>query len=164
MKTAVYAGSFDPITNGHLWMVREGALLFDKLIVAVGSNPDKRYTFPLASRRRLLEQAVEHMGNIDVAQFENRYLVDFAAEVGADFILRGIRSEEDYEYERRMRHINGDMNPEINTVFLIPSREMAEVSSSFIKGLVGPSGWETVVRRYVPEPVFEELRNWNEQR
>jgi len=73
-------------------------------------------------------------------------------------MLRGIRNESDYEYERVMRNINGDLNPVITTVFLMPPRVIAEVSSSMIKGLVGPDGWETIVKRYLPEPVFEKLR------
>ncbi|MDB4445606.1 pantetheine-phosphate adenylyltransferase, partial [Akkermansiaceae bacterium] len=87
----------------------------------------------------------------------NRYLVDYAKEVGAEFILRGIRSPGDYEYERVMRHINSDMAPDINTVFLMPPREMAELSSSMVMGMVGPEGWGKTVRRYVPSPVFDAL-------
>ena len=76
----------------------------------------------------------------------------------AQFILRGIRSPHDYEYERVMRHINGDMAPEINTVFLMPPRDKAELSSSMVMGLIGPEGWEESVHRYVPNPVFEALK------
>ncbi len=75
----------------------------------------------------------------------------------ADYILRGIRSSNDYEYERVMRHINGDMAPEITTTFLMPPRDIAELSSSMVKSLIGPDGWEQSVRRYVPAPVFEAL-------
>ncbi|MDB4608157.1 pantetheine-phosphate adenylyltransferase, partial [bacterium] len=78
-------------------------------------------------------------------------------EVGAEFILRGIRSPGDYEYERVMRHINSDMAPDINTVFLMPPREMAELSSSMVMGMVGPEGWGKTVRRYLPSPVFDAL-------
>jgi pantetheine-phosphate adenylyltransferase len=75
----------------------------------------------------------------------------------AKYVLRGIRSSSDYEYERVMRHINADMAPEITTVFLMPPRDIAELSSSMIKSLTGPTGWEETVRRYVPEPVFQAL-------
>ena len=75
----------------------------------------------------------------------------------AEFILRGIRSSGDYEYERVMRHINSDMAPDINTVFLMPPREMAELSSSMVMGMVGPEGWGKTVRRYLPSPVFDAL-------
>jgi len=87
--------------------------------------------------------------------FSNRYLIDYAQSIGATHILRGIRSESDYEYERTMRNINGDFDPNICTVFLMPPREIAEVSSSMIKGLIGPKGWRRVVRKYVPGPLFQ---------
>ena len=77
--------------------------------------------------------------------------------IGATHILRGIRSESDYEYERTMRNINGDLDSAICTVFLMPPRDIAEVSSSMVKGLVGPKGWQKVVRKYVPEPVYRQF-------
>ena len=92
-----------------------------------------------------------------ITHFDNRYLVDYAKRMNAHYILRGIRSTHDYEYERVMRHINSDMAPEIDTVFLMPPRDIAEISSSMIKGLIGPAGWEDIVRRYVPDPVFQAL-------
>jgi len=157
MRTAVYAGSFDPPTNGHLWMIERGLELFDRLIVAIGNNPSKSYSFTVDRRIELLRESVPSCERLTITHFDNRYLVDYAATMGADSILRGIRSSDDYEYERVMRHINADMAPQITTIFLMPPREMAEVSSSMIKGLIGPEGWEDIVRRYVPAPVFDEL-------
>jgi pantetheine-phosphate adenylyltransferase len=157
MRTAVYAGSFDPPTNGHLWMIERGLELFDRLIVAIGNNPSKSYSFSVDRRIELLRASVPSCERLTITHFDNRYLVDYAATMGADSILRGIRSSDDYEYERVMRHINADMAPQITTVFLMPPREMAEVSSSMIKGLIGPEGWEEIVIRYVPGPVFDDL-------
>ena len=157
MKKAVYAGSFDPPTNGHLWMIQQGLEIFDTLVVAVGSNPSKSYTFPIPDRIEVLKKSVPSCERLIFDDFNNKYLVDYAKSIGADYILRGIRSAEDYEYERVMRAINGDLNQEIQTVFLMPPREIAEVSSSMVKGLIGPEGWENTVRRYVPEPVFRKL-------
>ncbi|MFT6864956.1 MAG: pantetheine-phosphate adenylyltransferase [Akkermansiaceae bacterium] len=157
MQTAVYAGSFDPPTNGHLWMIRQGLGLFDRLVVAIGQNPSKNYTFTTAERISLLRQSIPSCERLTITHFDNRYLVDYAKEVDAHFVLRGIRSPGDYEYERVMRHINGDMAPDIHTVFLMPPRDKAELSSSMVMGLIGPEGWEKTVRRYVPEPVFEAL-------
>lgn len=157
MKKAVYAGSFDPPTNGHLWMIQQGLEIFDTLIVAVGSNPSKNYTFTIPDRIKLLQESVPSCERLIFDDFDNKYLVDYAKSVGADYILRGIRSAADYEYERVMRAINGDLNREIQTVFLMPPRNIAEVSSSMVKGLIGPKGWEDTVRRYVPEPVFQQL-------
>ncbi len=156
MKRAVYAGSFDPITNGHLWMVQAGADLFGELVVAIGSNPEKRYTFTLEERLEMLRQSIPH-DNVEVDSFENKYLVNYASSVGAHFLLRGIRSEADYGYERGMRHINADVDPDLTTVFLFPPRDLSEISSSLVKGLIGPEGWQDVVEPYVPEPVFDAL-------
>jgi len=157
MRTAVYAGSFDPPTNGHLWMIERGLELFDRLIVAIGSNPSKSYSFTVDERLSLLRSSTPASERLVIAHFNNRYLVDYAKKMDAKYILRGIRSPHDYEYERVMRHINADMAPEIATVFLMPPRDIAELSSNMIKGLTGPTGWEDTVRRYVPDPVFKAL-------
>ena len=159
MKKAVYAGSFDPPTNGHLWMIQRGLEIFDTLTVAIGQNPSKSYTFSVEDRLKLLKASVPSCERLRFAHFDNKYLVDYAESLEAEYILRGIRSPSDYEYERVMRAINGDLKPEIQTVFLMPPREIAEVSSSMIKGLIGPEGWEDTVRRYVPQPVFDKLSN-----
>ena len=157
MQTAVYAGSFDPPTNGHLWMISQGLALFDRLVVAIGQNPSKNYVFSTEERIDLLRSSIPSCERLTITHFDNRYLVDYAKEVGAEFILRGIRSPGDYEYERVMRHINSDMAPDINTVFLMPPREMAELSSSMVMGMVGPESWGKTVRRYLPSPVFDAL-------
>jgi len=157
MRTAVYAGSFDPLTNGHVWMINKGLEMFDHLYVAIGNNPSKKYTFSVDDRVSMLKQSLPSCERLSIAHFPNSYLVNYAREVNAQFILRGIRSPGDYEYERLMRHINGDMAPAITTTFLMPPRDMAEVSSSMIKSLIGPENWQDIVRRYVPGPVFEKL-------
>lgn len=157
MRTAVYAGSFDPPTNGHLWMIERGLEMFDRLIVAIGSNPSKSYSFTVDERLELLRASLPTCERLTIAHFDNRYLVDYAKKMEAKYILRGIRSPHDYEYERVMRQINADMAPEITTVFLMPPRDIAELSSSMIKSLTGPVGWQDTVRRYVPTPVFQML-------
>jgi len=162
MRTAVYAGSFDPPTNGHLWMIERGLEMFDRLIVAIGTNPSKRYSFTVDERLELLRASTKPCENLVIAHFDNRYLVDYARKMDAKYVLRGIRTSHDYEYERVMRHINADMAPEITTVFLMPPRDIAEVSSNMIKSLIGPKGWEDTVQRYVPEPVFRMLSQQDE--
>lgn len=157
MKKAVYAGSFDPITNGHVWMIEQGAKLFDELIVAVGVNPDKKGTFSLDERIQMLRDSVGKLPHVRVDSFENSFLVHYAASVGAQYILRGIRDAGDYEFERGMRHINNDLHPKTTTVFLMPPREISEVSSSLVKGLIGPKGWEKIVAQYVPRPVYKMI-------
>lgn len=153
---AVYAGTFDMPTEGHFWMIRTARLLFDPLVVAVGINPDKRTMFTVEERLRMLSDGVQGPG-VEFDTFENQYLANYAAARGAKVIVRGIRNEGDYAYERAMRYVNEDFRPGLTTVFLMPPRELAEVSSSFVKGLVGPDGWQDKVRRYVPEPVFQMI-------
>ena len=138
-------------------MIEQGVRLFDRLVVAIGINPDKRYTFPLEERLAMLRESLKAFRQVSLASFSNRYLIDYARSIGATHVLRGIRSAGDYEYERGMRNINADLDPDICTVFLIPPRSIAEVSSSMVKGLVGPRGWQRVVRRYVPGPVYRRL-------
>jgi len=139
-------------------MIEQGVSLFDRLMVAIGINPEKRYTFPLEERLDMLRESLRRFRNVQVVSFSNRYLIDYAQSIGATHILRGIRSESDYEYERTMRNINGDLDSAICSVFLMPPRGIAEVSSSMVKGLVGPKGWQKVVRQYVPDAVFRHFQ------
>jgi pantetheine-phosphate adenylyltransferase len=157
MRRAVYAGSFDPITLGHLWMIEQGRALFDELVVAIGINPDKRYWFSLEERLAMLRETTGAFANVRVASYENLFLVHYAEQVGASFILRGIRNEQDYGYERGMRYVNAELDGEVRSVFLIPPRELVEVSSSFVKGLVGPAGWERILEKYVPAAVYRRF-------
>ena len=163
VRRAVYAGSFDPITNGHLWMIREASRLFDELIVAIGVNPDKRAMFTLEERLAMLREATAGLENVRIDHFQSMFLVNYAKQAGAPFIVRGIRNEVDYGFERGMRHINGELAPQKLTVFLMPPRDLAEISSSFVKGLIGPDGWQEVIHRYVPASVHRKLVEYHEK-
>jgi len=156
-RIAVYAGSFDPPTNGHLWMIQKGASIFDQLIVAIGTNPDKKSTFSVEERLAMLRQSVTGLDNVSFTNYDNKYLVDFAREAGANFILRGTRSQTDFVYEQGMCNINQDIDQNITSVFLIPPRELCEISSSMIKGLIGPTGWEKTLAKYVPSAVLDHI-------
>ncbi|KPN71462.1 pantetheine-phosphate adenylyltransferase [Neisseria sp. 83E34] len=164
ISRAVYAGSFDPPTNGHLWMIRQAQTMFDELIIAIGVNPDKKSTYTIAERYAMLEAITQEFPNVRIHSFENRFLVDYAHDVDAKFIVRGIRTASDYEYERTIRYINSDLQPDILTIFLMPPREFAEVSSTMVKGMVGPNGWRQMIRRYVPDAVYEKILADNEGR
>ncbi len=157
VKRAVYAGTFDPPTLGHLWVISEAAQLFDEIIVAIGVNLDKRTMFSLEERKTMLKEIVLEYPNVQVSSFANQYLVAYAESVDSRFIIRGIRNSADYEYEKTMRHINGELRPDVTTVFLIPPPEVVEISSSAVKGLIGPDGWERIVSAYVPEAVLKKL-------
>jgi len=156
-RIAVYAGTFDPVTLGHLWMIQRGSSLFDKLVVAVGTNPDKICYFSARERVMMIQKSIAGYENVSVDKYQNKFLIKYAESIGAKFILRGIRSTGDYEYEKSLSYVNRDLNSEIVTVFLLPPREMIEISSSIVRGLIGPEGWEKVVSKYVPPCVLERL-------
>jgi pantetheine-phosphate adenylyltransferase len=153
----VYAGSFDPLTNGHMYIIKEASKIFDELVISIGINPTKKYTFSLEERMKIIKETTKDLKNIIIDSFENKFLIKYAEKIGCKYIVRGIRNESDYEFERIMRNINGDLNPNITTIFLMPPREISEISSSFVKGLVGPEGWENVVKKFVPYPVYKLL-------
>ncbi len=157
-RLALYAGTFDPLTIGHLWMIKQGSAMFDKLIVAIGINPEKQCMFSVKERLEMIRKAIKPFSNVELSSFTNKFLISYAQSIGARFVLRGIRTESDYEYERAMRNINSDFNPDITMVFLMPPRGISEISSSMVKGLIGPEGWEGIVKNYVPQSVFNKLR------
>jgi pantetheine-phosphate adenylyltransferase len=165
MKHAVYAGSFDPLTNGHLWMIEKASALFDTLTVAIGENPNKKTTFGTVARLNMIAAATSHLKNVSVEVFEFQYLVDYAEAINAKWLVRGLRSVDDFEYEKVMRYVNHDLNGDIETIFLMPPRELVEVSSSFVKGLVGPRNWERAVRKYLPASVADQfVEKFNESK
>ncbi len=166
MRKAIYAGSFDPLTNGHLWMIREGLELFDELVVAIGENPNKKYHLSLKERIWMLKEelyTVQYQKDprmsedIQVTEFSSKYLVNFAKHNKCSHIIRGIRNPADFQYESIIKEINHSLDPTIKTIFLMPPKELAEVSSSIVKGLIGPEGWEDVIKKYVPETVYNQL-------
>lgn len=156
-KKAVYAGSFDPPTRGHLWMIERAACMFDHVVVSVGINPEKRSTFTVEDRIKMLVGMTIHMENVEIASFQNQFLVNYATSIDATFMIRGIRNVSDFVFEFGMQNVNADLGPSVTTVFLAPPRHLAEVSSSLVKGLVGPTGWERVVSEYVPSVVLRQL-------
>jgi pantetheine-phosphate adenylyltransferase len=156
-RVGIYAGSFDPPTTGHLWMVEQAATLFHELIVALGVNPEKQSAFTVEERLEMLRSCTANFKNVRVETFTNQYLIDYSRKQKASFIVRGIRSETDYEYERVMRNINGDLDANVTTIFLMPPRDIAEVSSSMVKGLVGPEGWQKMVQPYLPTAVYGQF-------
>ena len=158
-RRALYIGSFDPITNGHLWVIEQGSMLFDELIVGVGVNPKKTYTFTQAEREAIIKKVVAPFGNVKVKALGKKLAAKFARDNGCSYLLQGIRDENDYIAQRAARYGNEDIVEGIQTILVIPPRELVETSSSFVKGLVGFDDWEQVVSRHVPEDVFKLLRD-----
>ncbi len=157
-RIGIYAGSFDPPTNGHMWMIQRGAEMFDELVVVLAVNPDKRGLFSLAQRQQLMESLLESLpSHVRLATVEQGFLVDFARKVGAGFLLRGIRNTKDFEYEKSMARMNARMESDIRSVFLMPPGELEEISSTMVKGFIGVPGWQRWVRSCVPPCVFEAI-------
>jgi pantetheine-phosphate adenylyltransferase len=158
VRIAIYSGSFDIVTEGHLWMIKKGIALFDKLIVGIGTNPDKQTLFDFKTRKRLLESiCVGLADNLVIEDFGNLALVQFAYNNNAQYILRGIRSVSDFDYERTLKNVNADLDESIETIFLMPPKNLSDVSSSMVKGMLKIHGWETIIKRYVPETMRDAL-------
>ncbi len=136
---AIYPGTFDPPTNGHLDLITRGSKLFDELTVAILNNPVKNPLFTVEERVEMLRESTRQIGNIHVATFEG-LMVDFAKKIGATAVLRGIRAITDYEYEFQMALMNRRLAPEIETVFLQPAGRYSFVSSRLVKEVVSFGG------------------------
>lgn len=135
MKVAIFPGSFDPITIGHVEIVLRGRAIFDKIIVAIGVNAAKSYFFDLEDRLKMLERCFVQHPDIDVAAYHG-LTVDFARERGAQFILRGLRSPQDLSYEQPIELINKHMAPELETVHLLSKPETAAISSTIVREVI----------------------------
>ena len=130
--TAIYPGTFDPFTNGHLDLVARGRGMFDRIIVAVAENPGKDLMFSIDERVELIREAVSDLSSVEVQPF-NTLLVDFAKSVGVNAIIRGLRAVSDFEYELQMALMNRKMERDIETVFLMPSLRYIFLSSTIVK-------------------------------
>jgi pantetheine-phosphate adenylyltransferase len=152
---AIYPGTFDPLTNGHLDLIARGAKIVDELVVAVLRNSEKgKPLFTVAEREEMLREATEGFGNVSVMTFDG-LLVEFARQQGAKAVLRGIRAVSDYEYELQMAMMNRKLDPELETLFMMPGEKYTYVSSRLIKGVFQLGG---DVSALVPPNVVERLK------
>jgi pantetheine-phosphate adenylyltransferase len=152
---ALYPGTFDPPTNGHIDLIQRGAKLFDHLVVAVLNNPGKNPFFTVEERVEMLQESISALSNVSVATFDG-LMVDFARQQGASAVLRGIRAISDYEYEFQMALMNRRLAPEIETVFLQPAGRYSFVSSRMLKEVFSFGGEVTGL---VPPNVLKRLRS-----
>lgn len=154
MRKAVYPGSFDPVTNGHIDIITRAGSIFDHLVVAVANNPLKAAYFSLDDRQKFLEKVTEDMPNVEVAVF-NSLLVDFLREAGINIVVRGLRAVTDFEMEFQMALVNKNMMPDMETVFLVTSTDHSFLSSSIIKEVASFGG---PVSDFVPPFVEKGLK------
>ncbi len=152
--TAIYPGSFDPVTNGHLDLISRGAMIFDQLIVAVAKNLEKDALFTVRERVEMLEAVTFEWKNVEVEQFDG-LLMNYARSQGASVVIRGIRAVSDYEYELQMAMMNRKIEPDIETVFMLPGEAYSFLSSRLVKELARLGG---PVKDFVPPLVVERLR------
>ena len=151
---AIYPGSFDPLTNGHLDLIERGSKIFDELIVAILRNPEKLALFSLAERKEMMTVMTERWENVRVDTFDG-LMVDYAVRVKASAVLRGIRAISDYEYELQMALMNRKLSPNLETVFMIPAEAYSYLSSRLVREIAQLGG---NVDGLVPELVQQRLR------
>lgn len=151
---AIYPGSFDPLTNGHLDLIERGSKIFDELIVGILRNPEKDPLFSLGERREMLEAMTEPWKNVRVDSFEG-LMVDYAVKVKASAVLRGIRAISDYEYELQMALMNRKLSPSLETVFMMPAEAYSYLSSRLVREIAQLGG---NISGLVPELVEQRLR------
>lgn len=152
-QKAIYPGTFDPVTNGHVDIITRAAALFPELIVAVASNKAKSPYLPLETRIRLLQETLGHLSSVKVVGF-GQLLIDFAREQKAGIILRGLRAISDFEYEFQLAGMNRKLSKDIETVFLTPSENLMFISSTLVREIAALNG---DVSQFVPAAVVQEL-------
>lgn len=157
MGICIYSGTFDPVTNGHMDIICRGAALFDRLIIGVAMDNYKKNLFSADERMEILKEVTAFMENVEVEAFSG-LLMDFCREKNADTVIRGLRAVSDFEYEMQMALMNKQLNPKVETVFLMTGQQHSFISSSIIKdvaslggsitGLVPPSVEKRIIEKY----------------
>lgn len=155
MKIAVYPGSFDPITNGHLDIIKRASKIFDEVIVVVLINPDKKGLFSIEERVELIKRATESISNVKVESF-NGLLINFMKEKKAEVIIKGLRAVSDFEYEMQMALMNNKLAPSIETVFMMTSAKYSYLSSSAVKQVAIFGG---CVKGLIPDIILTDVIN-----
>ena len=155
MVIALFAGSFDPITNGHLDILKRAACMFSKVIVAVSYNIEKESLLPVEVKKELITKSIKEFKNIEVTSYEG-LTANFCEKEDVSVIIRGVRTSKDFEYEMQMARVNKDLNENIETIFIPASTEYCHVSSSLVKEILQHGG---DISKYTPKCVTEYFEN-----
>jgi pantetheine-phosphate adenylyltransferase len=153
-KIAVFPGSFDPITIGHEDIVKRAAELFDEIIVAIGINTQKKYLFDLETRINWINKVFENYKNVKVQSY-NGLTINFCKEINAKFIIRGIRSSADFEYEKTIAQLNHMMQPEIDTFLILSSPELSAISSTIVREIIIGKG---DISKFIPTCISQDVQ------
>jgi len=153
VKKAIYPGTFDPVTNGHIDIIKRACKIFDKIIVAVADNKDKNTMFSLEKRVEFMKKATKDFEKVEVKSF-NTLLVEFAKQEKAFIIIRGLRAVSDFEYELQMGYANKSLDENIDTIYLMPSLENAFISSSVVRSILKYNG---DVSHLVPKEIVKDI-------
>ena len=152
-KIAIVPGSFDPITYGHIDIIKRSAQLFDEVIVAILVNPDKKYLFTLEEREEMINESIKDFNNVKVDSFSG-LLVNYAKKVNSTVIVRGLRAVSDFEYEMQLTFMNKALDDNIETFYMMANKQYSFISSSIVKGV---SGFGADLSKFVPKHVEERL-------
>jgi len=152
-RRAIYPGTFDPLTNGHLDIIERSTKIFDEIVIAIGNNPDKNPLFSVAERANMIKKATQYLPNITIVKF-NTLLVNLSQDLNTNIIIRGIRTASDFEYESHMTYANNALQPDLETIYLIPSLQYAYVSSSIVRAILKFDG---TIDHLVPESILEDV-------
>jgi pantetheine-phosphate adenylyltransferase len=153
LKIAVFPGSFDPITIGHVDIVKRSIPLFDKIIVAIGVNTQKKYLFSLEQRTEWIKDVFKDYPTIEVSSY-NGLTINYCKEIGAQYLLRGIRSASDFEYEKTIAHLNHTMESQIETILMLSPPEYSSISSTIVREIILGKG---DVSKFVPKEIVKDL-------
>jgi pantetheine-phosphate adenylyltransferase len=152
-KIAIFPGSFDPITVGHVDIVKRALPLFDRIIIAIGANSQKQTLYPLEQRIKWIKKVFQKESKISVASYQG-LTVNFCNEQNANYIIRGIRSAADFEYEKTIAHLNTAMFSNIETVLILSSAELSSISSTIVREIIRGKG---KVEKFVPKEIIKDL-------
>lgn len=153
-KKAIYPGTFDPLTLGHLDLIERSSKMFDEIVVAIGNNPEKNPLFNIEERIKMITTATAHLKNIKVIQFHS-LLVELSTKLNTNIIIRGIRSSADFEYELQMGYANVSLKKELETIYLMPKLEYSFISSSVVRAILKFNG---EIDHLVPKSILNDIK------